>query len=142
MTARIDRLPYRPMRIHVLGGTLTMITLAALAGGVLLLAEPSGRLLGLSAADMGTAPFRDYTIPGLVLLVVFGALPLPILAGLWKERRWARELAGMIGAALAVWITAQFVWFGLTSAVQAVVWVAAILLLALSGAPVWKRTMA
>jgi hypothetical protein len=141
MNARIERLTHRPVRIHVLGGLLTLITLAALAGGALLLADPSGALVGLSVADMGAAPFPDYTIPGTVLLVLFGVLPLPIVIGLWKEKGWARELSGMIGAALAVWITAQVIWFGLVSPVQAVVWLAGVLLLGFAGAPVWKRSM-
>jgi hypothetical protein len=141
MNARIERLTHRPVRIHVLGGLLTLITLAALAGGVLLLADPSGTVLGLSVRDMGTAPFLDYTIPGTVLLVLFGVVPLPILIGLWMEKRWARELSGMLGAALAVWITFQVIWFGLVSPVQPVVWLAGIVLLSLGGAPVWKPGM-
>lgn len=141
MNARVERLTHRPIRMHVLGGLLTLITLAAVAGGVLLVAEPSGLLLGLSVADLGTAPFADYTIPGAVLLILFGAVPVPVLIGLWLEQRWARELSGMIGAALTVWITAQVIWFGLVSPVQAVVWLAGLVLLWLGAAPVWRPGM-
>jgi hypothetical protein len=141
MNARVERLAHRPVRIHVLGGVLTLITLAALTGGVFLLADPSGAALGMSVTDMGTAPFPDYTVPATVLLVLFGLLPIPILIGLWREKRWARELAGMIGAALVVWITAQVIWFGLVSPVQPVVWFAGLALLSFGGAPVWKRSM-
>lgn len=138
MNASVDRLLHQPMRIHVLGGLLTLVALAALAGGALLVADPSGALLGLSVADMGSAPFADYAIPGYVLLFLFGVLPVPVLIGIWRNRRWARGLAGVFGAGLAVWTTAQVIWFGDVSWDQAVVWLAGVALLVLSGAPEWR----
>jgi hypothetical protein len=141
MHVAIDRLSQRPTRIHILGALLTTITVAALAGGALLLMDRSGSLLGLSVADMGAAPFADYTIPGTVLLILFGVLPTPVLVGLWRGRRWARELSGMIGAALAAWVTAQVIWFGPVSPIQALVWIAGVALLMLGGAPAWRRNL-
>jgi hypothetical protein len=138
MNARVERLVSRPVRIHVLGSLLTIIAVAGLAGGALLLADPSGRLLAMSASDLGKAPFGDYTIPGAVLLGLFGVLPIPVLLGLWKERRWARELAGMLGAALAIWITVQIVWIGLVTPLQPILWLAGVILLGFGGAPAWK----
>jgi hypothetical protein len=139
MNGPFHGLAQRPVRIHVLGALLTLTCLAALAGGTLLLMDPSGAMLGLTAADLGKAPFQDYTIPGAVLVALFGLAPIPVLVGLWKTRRWARELAGMLGAALAIWILAQVVWSGVTSPVQPVVWVEAVVLLAFGGAPAWSR---
>lgn len=139
MNATLERLGHRPVRIHALGGLLTTIAVAALAGGALLLLDPSGRLLGLSVADLGTAPFADYALPGTVLLILFGVLPIPVLIGLWRGRPWAREVAGMLGAALTVWVTAQVIWFATLTPVQALVWVAGVLLLTLGGAPSWRR---
>jgi hypothetical protein len=141
MNPRLERVAHRPLRIHVLGVILTAITIAALTGGGLLLVDPSGARLGMSVAQMGGAPFPDYTIPGLVLVLLFGIVPIPILLGLWREQRWARELTGVVGALLAVWITAQVIWFGLVSPAQPVVWLAGILLLGVAGAPVWKPSM-
>jgi hypothetical protein len=138
MNARVERLVVRPVRIHVLGSLLTIITIAGLVGGGLLLADPSGRLLAMSTAELGRAPFGDYTIPGAVLLGLFGVLPIPVLLGLWKERPWARELAGMLGAALAVWITMQIVWIGLVTPLQPIIWLAGVILLSFGGAPGWR----
>lgn len=142
MNARIERLKDRPLRIHVLGGLLTLSTLAALVGGALLLADPTGSLLGLSVADLSGAPFQDYTIPGAVLFGVFGLLPVPVLLGLWWERSWARDLAGMVGVGLVVWVTAQVVWVGVASPLQPVVWVEGVILLSVAGAPAWRRSRA
>jgi hypothetical protein len=142
MNARLERLTTRPARIHVLGSILTIVTLAALLGGSLLLADPTGARLGMTAAELGAAPFTDYTIPGAVLLGLFGLVPVPILIGLWLGKGWARELSGVIGAGLVVWTSMQVIWFGLVSPMQVIVWFGGILLLAFAGAPVWKRTMA
>jgi hypothetical protein len=141
MNARIERLAHRPVRIHVLGTILTVTTIAALAGGAFLLADPTGGRLGLSVADMGTAPFQDYTVPGAVLVLLFGLAPIPVLIGLWKERGWARDLSGMYGAALVVWVSLQVIWTGLVSPLQPVIWLGGVLLLCCAGAPVWKKTM-
>jgi hypothetical protein len=138
MNARVERLASRPVRIHVLGSLLTIIAGAGLIGGALLLADPSGRLLAMSTSELGKAPFGDYTIPGAVLLGLFGVLPIPVLLGLWKERRWAPELAGMLGAALAIWITVQIVWIGLVTPLQPILWLAGVILLSFGGAPAWK----
>jgi hypothetical protein len=130
----------KPIRIHVMGGVLTLTTLAALGGGGLLLLDPSGSLLGMSVADMGSAPFRDFMVPGAVLLALFGLLPIPVLVGLWREARWATEVAGMIGVGLAVWITAQVIWLGPASVLQAVIWVAGVALASIAGVPRWTPT--
>jgi hypothetical protein len=140
MNARVERLMVRPVRIHVLGSLLTVITIAGLTGGALLVADPSGRLLSMSAADLGRAPFGDYLIPGAILLGLFGVLPIPVLLGLRKERQWAREVTGMLGAALAIWITAQIVWVGLVTPLQPIIWLVGVILLSFGGAPAW-RTM-
>jgi hypothetical protein len=141
MNARSVWLTQRPLRIHVLGGLLTLTSLAALIGGGLLLADPSGSILGMTVGDMGTAPFRDYLIPGTVLLALFGVLPIPVLIGLWRHRNWASHVAGMFGVALAAWITAQFLWFGAVVPIQALVWLMAVTLMAVAGVPRWRRDL-
>jgi drug/metabolite transporter (DMT)-like permease len=141
MIARSMWLMDRPVRIHVLGGLLTLTTVAALAGGALLLADPSGSLLGLTVADLGAAPFPNYLIPGAVLLALFGVLPIPVLIGLWRKRNWASHVAGMLGVALATWITAQVLWFGSVNRIQALVWAMALILTAVAGVPRWRRDL-
>jgi hypothetical protein len=139
MSARIEWLTDRPLRIHILGGLLTLTVLAALGGGALLLADRTGSLLGLSIAQLSGTPFPDYTIPGAVLVTLFGLLPIPVLMGLWRERTWARDLAGVLGVGLVVWITVQVAWLGLVSPLQPVVWAEGLVLLTVAGAPAWQR---
>ncbi len=51
---------------------LAFIGLTASFGGGLLIADPSGGLLGLSTSLLETSPFSNYMFPGLILLIVLG----------------------------------------------------------------------
>ena len=44
------------------------------------------------------SPFKDYLIPGLILLVVLGLFPLVVLYGLVRRRRWGWWLSIAVGA--------------------------------------------
>jgi hypothetical protein len=46
----------------------------------------------------------------------------------------------MVGAALAIWITAKIVWVGLVTPMQPIIWHVGVILLSFGGAPAW-RTM-
>ena len=53
------------------------------------------------------SPFSDFLIPGLILLLVLGVLPLVATAGLWLGRRWAWYAAFAVGCALMIWILVE-----------------------------------
>ena len=142
MNATLSRRNHRPPRIHLLGGLLTLTTIAALIGGAALLADPTGRMLGLAPEDLAASPFGDYVVPGAILLGLFGLVPLPILLGLWKQRRWAQVLAGLLGAGLAVWAVAQILWLGPGPLSRWLVWAVGLTVLAAAGAPVWRTARA
>jgi hypothetical protein len=55
-------------------GALAWQGLTGLAGGVALVADPSGRALGLPAGWLEGTPFADYLVPGLVLASLFEVL--------------------------------------------------------------------
>jgi len=81
--------------------------LGALWGGGSLLARPDGSLMQLSPALLRHTPFADYTVPGAVLLVVNGLLPLAA-AALWLRRHpWAPALTALSGVLLFGWIACQ-----------------------------------
>lgn len=49
-----------------------VVGITALAGGVKLVADPSGGSLGISLQWLSQSPFSDFTLPGVVLFVVIG----------------------------------------------------------------------
>lgn len=81
--------------------------LSAVAGGIVLLADPTGAALGLPLAWLEGSPFRDYAIPGLVLLTALGVGPLWVVYGLWLERAWSWTGALLVGLALLGWLAVE-----------------------------------
>jgi hypothetical protein len=67
---------------------LGLLSIGALFGGGALMISPSGDLLRMPKSNLGTAPFNDFFIPGLILFSVLGLLPAIVIIGLIKKPRW------------------------------------------------------
>jgi hypothetical protein len=81
--------------------------LTGAGGGIALVADPSGTLLGMPLSSLAGSPFADYFLPGLVLLVVLGIFPLLVSWGLWKRQPWAWYGGAVVGIGLIIWIFVQ-----------------------------------
>jgi len=92
-----------------LGILQTFIGLGALGGGVLLVKDPSGSTLGLPLSFLEGSPFRDFLIPGIFLLTVNGIGSMIGAALTFTRRRYAQELAIVLGAILVLWIVIQVI---------------------------------
>ena len=83
-----------------LGALQAFIGLGAIAGGYMLVKDPSGGELGLPVSFLEGSPFPDFFILGLFLLLVNGIGSM-VGAGLSFTRRpHARETAIVLGAIL------------------------------------------
>ena len=90
-----------------LGSLQAFIGLGALVGGFMLVKDPSGSALGVPLSFLEGSPFPDFLIPGIFLLAVNGVGSL-IGAGLsFTRRRYAQEIAIVLGAILVAWIVIQ-----------------------------------
>lgn len=95
-----------------------VVAAGALPAGWALAADPSGDVLRLPLEWLAGTPFRDYLIPGLVLLLVNGAGQA---TGCWltvKRRPAYRAAAGALGGLLMLWIVLQLYWIGYQSLLQ------------------------
>ena len=98
------------MKVYIgLGAIQAFIGLGALGGGFMLVRDPSGSALELPMSLLEGSPFPDFFIPGMFLLAVNGVGSM-IGAGLsFTRRRYAQEIAIVLGAILIAWIVIQVV---------------------------------
>jgi len=98
------------MKVYIgLGAIQAFIGLGALGGGFMLVRDPSGSALELPMSLLEGSPFPDFLIPGMFLFAVNGIGSM-IGAGLsFTRRRYAQEIAIVLGAILVTWIVIQVV---------------------------------
>ena len=98
------------MKVYIgLGAIQAFIGLGALGGGFMLVRDPSGSALELPMSLLEGSPFPDFLIPGMFLCAVNGVGSM-IGAGLsFTRRRYAQEMAIVLGAILVAWIVIQVV---------------------------------
>jgi hypothetical protein len=98
------------MKVYIgLGAIQSFIGLGALGGGFMLVRDPSGSALELPMSLLEGSPFPDFLIPGMFLFAVNGVGSM-IGAGLsFTRRRYAQEIAIVLGAILVAWIVIQVV---------------------------------
>lgn len=75
----------------------------------MLVKDPSGSALGTPLSLLEGSPFTDFLIPGIFLLVVNGIGSM-FGAGLsFTKKRYAQEIAIVLGTILVAWIVIQVV---------------------------------
>jgi hypothetical protein len=93
---------------------LGVLSLGGLAGGLAFVTDPTGGRLGMTVDQLPTwLPVRDYLVPGIALIVLFGLLPA-VVAWLHvrrSPRAWTATAA--VGVLLVIWSGAQIAAIGL-----------------------------
>lgn len=102
----------RPLRFYFLIAALAFQGLSGLAGGMGLVADPTGRSLGIPLDWLHGSPFDNYLIPGLVLLLALGVFPLAVTYRLRRRRRRSWLAALLVGVMLIIWIAVEILVVG------------------------------
>ncbi len=113
-----------------------------------MLLDPSGEFLQFPPGMLENSPFKDYLIPGILLVIFIGLLPLVTAIGLitkkpmtslpllplWTDHHWAWTLAVFSGVALVIFILVEISMIGYwaESPIQAVYGVSGLVVVALS----------
>jgi hypothetical protein len=112
---------------------LVAVIVAGAAGGAALLVDRTGGLVRMTVDQLPSwMPLADYTVPGIVLAVLLGLVPIAAVVLLARRSPRGWTMTTTVGLLLLVWTVAHLVVFGLTfPAVQAGILIAGILLTAL-----------
>ena len=110
-----------PVSLWLLKAMLLILGISALFPGFNLILDPSGKGVGFPAGALDGSPFTNYLIPGILLTLCNGLLPLVAWYALWKRPkyafwarlnpvktlRWSWTLALISGVGLVIWIVVQ-----------------------------------
>ncbi|MFT3708081.1 MAG: hypothetical protein QM817_10540 [Archangium sp.] len=114
------------MRRALIGLNL-FTALGALFGALAMFLDPHGSPIGLSQELLSRTPFADYRVPGVLLLVTNGLLPLIAAIAAATHRAWAFAAQFAAAAALMGWMGGQFALVGYVAPIQIVMVVVGVL---------------
>jgi len=94
--------------------------------GLLLMADPSGSLIGFPESVAERIPFQNFFLVGLFLFVIYGLYPLSLAYGAWTKKEiffkeisraggihWSWQGAAALLVILAVWLFVENLLIGL-----------------------------
>ena len=132
----------RPIPLWILIFWLVLLAFGGLYGGIAMLLDPSGGILGMSEV-LPLLPVSNYILPGLFLFFVMGALPLLLAYALLARPKWTRLESVVqlpeyywawtgtvvLGVALAVWLIVEGMLIGFKWPIQYVTAINGLLIL-------------
>jgi hypothetical protein len=105
----------RPAWVTALVVVQALLAVMAIPSGTLLLADPSGRLIGAQLILpylTESIPFvHDFVPVGIWLITVYGILPVAFDVGLVKGVRLAWELTTLLGLTVVGWVAVEVALF-------------------------------
>ena len=96
----------RSLRIG-LAALMAFVGLGGVFGGIQMLVDPY-RPMGMTPHMISRTPFDTYTLPGVLLLVLLGLVPLALAVALLLRTPFAAQGAAAFGLGLLAWIATQW----------------------------------
>lgn len=142
----------RPIALYFLLALLLFVGIGGVFGGIALMADPSGAMIKLDINYIVTSPFKNYLLPGMILLVFNGLLPLfvfyslirqpawhwPEMINIYKEYSWEWTYSLYAGIILVIWIYIQMLLIGYIGTIQPVFGLLGIFIIILTLIPAVK----
>jgi len=110
------------------------LSLGAIYGGLVFIIKPDGSVYDIPVEILQNSPFANFLIPGIILLVTFGLIPIYIIYALIKkpenkflqklnllsDHHFAWTFSVYIGLALIIWINVQTLIFNAVDALHTI----------------------
>ncbi|MGE7111172.1 hypothetical protein [Lysinibacillus sp. NPDC047702] len=103
---------------YSMGTLLLLVAIGAIPAGIGFISKPDGSNLSMSVNLLKDSPFKDFLIPGILLLTIHGLGSLLGSFLSFKHHSFAITVTLVLGFAMVVWIVAQVYWLGLKSILQ------------------------
>jgi len=109
-----------------------MLSISGIMGGYSLISSPDGLKLSMPTTYLANTPFRNYLVPGIILFLFMGILPIIAVYGMmnhrksrvfeilniYKDKHWSYAYSIYAGIILIFWIDFQIALIGYQLAVQ------------------------
>lgn len=126
--------PKTPVSVFLLAFLLIFTGIGGIYGGYSLTMATDGSKMGMSTEILANSPFNSFLIPGIILLIFNGILPLliawglfvkppwqwPELFNLYHKQHWCWTFSLYYGFILIIWINVQIIMLGFSSLLQPV----------------------
>jgi hypothetical protein len=113
---------------------LGFLSLGAIYGGLVFIIKPDGSVYEIPTEILQNSPFNDFLIPGIILLITFGLIPIYVIYALVKkpentflqklnllyDHHFSWTFAIYIGFALIIWINVQTLIFNAVDALHTI----------------------
>ncbi|MDD3078384.1 MAG: hypothetical protein PHH37_04660 [Paludibacter sp.] len=101
--------PEKIFSVYRILSIILMIFIAANAiiAGVLFIIDPNGQMMGMSTDYLKYAPFRNYLIPGIILLIVNGLFNIWATIKTFNKSKYHPIYIMLQGVLLSGWIIVQ-----------------------------------
>lgn len=123
-----------PISVILLALILIFTGAGGLYGGYFLITAPDGSKLQMSTDILSNSPFHTFMVPGIILLIFNGLLPLlvawglfvkppwqwPEIINLYHKQHWCWTFSLYYGFILIIWINVQIIMLGYSSLLQPV----------------------
>jgi hypothetical protein len=143
----------KPFEVYLLVFLVFFQAVGAIYGGLTLVIDPTGGLLQMPLTSLEGAPFKNYLVPGLILLIFLGLLPSFLLYPLifkpewkranffniYKEQHWSLTYSLYLGIILIIWIDVQIMMLGYGALIQSFYAFLGVVITIVSLLPVIKR---
>jgi hypothetical protein len=122
----------KPWTLYVLLALILFQGFGGIGGGVALVIKPDGSLLQMPATALHGAFFGNYLLPGLILFLILGALPVFIFSiliarpewhimqvlNIYKNRYPGWTLSLFLGLGLIIWMDVEVAVIGYGAFIQ------------------------
>jgi hypothetical protein len=89
--------------------TLALLGIGAIGGGVFMILDPASKVMGMPHRFLDHSPFQSFLIPGIILLLANGVLPLLIMFAAMRRSPGYGWWVAFQGCVLIGWISVEVV---------------------------------